>query len=56
MKIISALIAVYWGIVFVLFLCGKYEPSGFTVGVLILYVAFDLVLISFQLNRKEGAK
>jgi len=56
MKIISALLAVYWAISFVLFVCGKYEPSGFTIGVLFLYVAFDLLLISFRLNQKEGAE
>jgi hypothetical protein len=50
MKILTAVIAVYWSLAFVSYVAGTYQPDKIIVGLLILYVALDFVLIALRTN------
>lgn len=53
MKILTAIIAVYWALAFVGYVVGTYQPSKLLVGALLLYVAVDFVWTAFKAQAIE---
>lgn len=56
MRIISALVAVYWALALIAFILGMYEPGRIIIGFLIAFFAVEMVISAFSINRKEGAE
>ncbi|MEC0370016.1 hypothetical protein [Paenibacillus chibensis] len=55
-KVLSAVAAVWWTIMFVLYVIGAYEPSRLMVGVVLFFAAAYLTTIAIGINRKEDAE
>ncbi|MEK3988030.1 hypothetical protein MHB77_32400 [Paenibacillus sp. FSL K6-3166] len=53
MKILTAVIAVYWSLAFVGYVVGTYQPSKLIVGALLLYVAVDFVCTALKAQDLE---
>ena len=51
-KILNVILAIMWTFYGVMFVIGKYRPSGMIIGFLLFFMAIDNVLDFFR-NKKE---
>ena len=54
MKILAAMGATFWAIMFIAYLFGVYTPDVVVIGFALLYVAVDMALAAFNANREGG--
>ncbi|WP_433943644.1 hypothetical protein [Paenibacillus sp. SN-8-1] len=52
MKILHALFAAYWTVLFILYLFGIYEPDGFIVGLTLFFTATAFIDLAIEEGRK----
>lgn len=50
MRILNALLAVYWAVLFIMFVTGTYTPDKFDIGVAFLFTALGFT--SFAMEAK----